>query len=246
MIHITRFLIRINDYVVRSPLGHFIGLLIDHIIDNSPLGEPLYSWLTQGVIENLHHKVVDEIVKLAPGTVLDVGTGNGRIPINVSQRSEGTVYGVDRNPSMIRKALKQSHGARLRGKLTFEIRSATDLGFDDDSFDLVLYTLTFHHLYAQQLGSSALVELKRVMKNGGQAWIIEFLKNAPLSEVLTYSLQSKGWRKVITPGAIRLHGFDSSTQLFSSLISLIKETGFDVSVKQQGISLWLILTKVSP
>jgi SAM-dependent methyltransferase len=72
-----------------------------------------------------------------PKRVLDLGTGTGKGARVVAKRfPEAEVVGVDLSPVMIERA-QELLPDELRGRVRFEIADASDLQFEDGSFDLV-------------------------------------------------------------------------------------------------------------
>jgi ubiquinone/menaquinone biosynthesis C-methylase UbiE len=110
---------------------------------------------------------------IRPGDrVLDVGCGTGYFARLLAQTigPEGSVVGVDAAPEMVAHAASRSRSA---ANLTFEVGNAVALNFPDSSFDVVVSSLTMHHLAAaDQL--PAMGEISRVMRPGGTVLIAEF------------------------------------------------------------------------
>jgi SAM-dependent methyltransferase len=79
-----------------------------------------------------------ERLPAAPGQVLDLGTGTGKAARAVAQRfSEAEVVGLDLSPAMIDQA-RRLLPDELEGRVRFEVGDASELPFDDGSFDLVV------------------------------------------------------------------------------------------------------------
>ncbi len=97
--------------------------------------------------------------KNPPGSILDVGCGTGRLLRAVSVRwPEAQLFGVDPAPRMI------SEAARLNSSATFKPGMAENLPFPDQSMDMVLTSLSFHHWVDHQ---QAVNEIARVLRPGG-------------------------------------------------------------------------------
>lgn len=94
--------------------------------------------------------------------VLDVGTGTGNfLEVLKDAFPNAEITGVDPSEESIEEAKKNFP------EIIFENRTAEDLLFADDSFDVVSLSMALHHLTKVKTG---LKELKRVVKPGG--WII--------------------------------------------------------------------------
>ncbi|MFI5695388.1 class I SAM-dependent methyltransferase [Kribbella sp. NPDC051586] len=96
-----------------------------------------------------------------PLTVADVGSGTGRFTPSLAQTFGGPVYGVEPFARMREIAERDAtHPAVI-----YLAGSAERLPLPDDSCDLVLLFLSFHHV---QDRSAAARELARVLRPGGR------------------------------------------------------------------------------
>jgi ubiquinone/menaquinone biosynthesis C-methylase UbiE len=76
-------------------------------------------------------------VRPAPERVLDVGTGTGDGALFLAREfPHASIRGVDISESMVRGA-QHRIGLDPEGRVAFRVADASDLPFDDDSFDLV-------------------------------------------------------------------------------------------------------------
>lgn len=105
------------------------------------------------------------------GTVLDVATGRGVIPLALARRPEwaGRVVGVDITPEMLRFASREIKQADLSGRVSLICGSGERLPFDDNSFDTATCALATHHMRV----STLLQELNRVLRPGGQLLVAD-------------------------------------------------------------------------
>lgn len=92
---------------------------------------------------------------------LDVGTGNGYVPIHLSRHYGLNVTGVDIDPEQIELARANSQGM---GGLRFLTLDGTRLPFEDGEFDVVFTNKVTHHIPNWQ---EAFQEMVRVVKPGG-------------------------------------------------------------------------------
>ena len=118
----------------------------------------------------LYDRVIEDVetAGLPDGTrMLDVGTGPGRIPRQVAHdRPSWIVEGVDLSPQMITYARAQDRD-RL---VTFTVGDVAALPHPDDSFDLIVSSLSQHHWGDVAAG---LRDLRRVLRPGGRLWIYD-------------------------------------------------------------------------
>ncbi|MEM3078635.1 MAG: class I SAM-dependent methyltransferase, partial [Nitrososphaerales archaeon] len=105
------------------------------------------------------------------GTIIDIGTGPGRLPIEIAKQVANVkVFGIDISEDMIRIAKRKAEKESVADKVEFKVRSAYDTGFKDNSVDLVLSTGLIHHLKEP---SKAFDEAYRILKRGGEAWMYD-------------------------------------------------------------------------
>jgi ubiquinone/menaquinone biosynthesis C-methylase UbiE len=115
-------------------------------------------------IDRIHHILLDQAVQAnhsqPPENVIDVGCGTGRLLRGAKKRwPEAYLIGIDPSWGMLEVARQRTPGA------TFFNGSAESLPFPDDSADLVVSTLSFHHWSNQEAG---LIEIARVLRPGGR------------------------------------------------------------------------------
>ena len=105
-----------------------------------------------------------ESVAPEPGQrVLDIGCGTGNVAITAARRG-ADVTGIDVTPSMLDIAARAGRRAGVEG-IDWQVGDATNLPFDDDSFDVTVSALG--HMYADP-PADATAELLRVTRPGGQ------------------------------------------------------------------------------
>ena len=96
--------------------------------------------------------------------VLDVGCGPGTITVDLAARvPEGEVTGIDAASDVLALA-RQEADRRGQGNVRFEVGDVYDLGYDDDSFDVVHAHQVLQHLSDPV---AALTEMRRVAGRAG-------------------------------------------------------------------------------
>jgi ubiquinone/menaquinone biosynthesis C-methylase UbiE len=110
------------------------------------------------------HKILRQGTRT--GKVLDVGTGSGRLAIQLAG-AKGTDFDItalDISKSMLQAARINAKKAGVEDKIKFVLASASSLPFADASFDLVVSYASLHHwLQPEQV----INEIQRVVKPGG-------------------------------------------------------------------------------
>lgn len=164
----------------------------------------------------------DELEELASrwrhGRLLNVGCGHGAdfLPF----RQNFNLYGVDFSIEMLKFARRYSK--KFNFTVNLSLANISYLPFDDKSFDLAISVASYHHIKDRKERQTALGELKRVLRPGGEAFITVWNHWQPnfwlRPTEITVPWQQKG--KI-------LHRY---YYLFSymSLENLVKRTGFEI------------------
>lgn len=108
----------------------------------------------------IYQTMYDRIPKvIQEKDVLEIATGPGLLAKHVAYVANKMIA-TDYSEGMIAEARKGKYPANL----TFEVADATDLPFDDSSFDVVLIANALHVMSDPE---KALMEIKRVLKDKG-------------------------------------------------------------------------------
>jgi ubiquinone/menaquinone biosynthesis C-methylase UbiE len=131
-----------------------------------------YEKATRMVIDSYYSHIAQEIAThLEKGTILDLGTGPGYLPIEIAKKSSTlSVVGVDLSRKLIEIAQSNALKAGLTDRLNFQLGNAGRLNFEDSVFDMVISTGMLHSLKAPV---KVLKEIYRVLKKGREAWIYD-------------------------------------------------------------------------
>ena len=130
--------------------------------------------LTLGRAAKLRSRTAD-LAQLTTGeAVLDVGCGTGDLALQVYRRvgPTGQVAGIDASPEMVARARQKA--ARQHMTIDLRVEPVEALSFADQTFDVVVSSLVFHHL-PPALKQRGLVEIQRVLKPGGRLLLVDFL-----------------------------------------------------------------------
>jgi len=143
----------------------------------------LYDKYPNRIFAKWFYKIAEEVKQKAiSGNIADLGTGPGRLPIEIAKQvKKAKLFGIDLSPDMIKLAEKNARLAGLGDRIEFRVASASDTGLKDNSMDLVLSTNTLHHL-SQPI--KAFEEIYRILKPGREAWIYDGRKDASRAEFL--------------------------------------------------------------
>ena len=118
------------------------------------------------VLSDVRKKITQEINPINK-SVLDVATGTGSLAIALSSTAK-KVVGIDLSPKMLEVAKRKRH----TNNLSFLQMDASKMNFQDDEFDIVTISLGLHDM-PQEIRSSVLEEVKRVLKKEGKLYVLE-------------------------------------------------------------------------
>jgi ubiquinone/menaquinone biosynthesis C-methylase UbiE len=136
------------------------------------------SLLQQLYFDHVHEgvlRVINLTVRSAPGYVVDVGCGTGRLLRKIRKRYPASqLMGIDPAEGMIEKA------RHLMPDAIFSVGVAESLPLPNESVDLVVSTLSFHHWGDQIQGMR---EIKRVLRPAGQFLLADALHPIFLAKI---------------------------------------------------------------
>lgn len=142
-------------------------------------------------------KTVDAILNaIHAETLLDVATGRGDFLLSLQQQlgSFGSGIGIDNKPSDEWKSDKFTDLP-----ITFMQMDASQLEFEDASFDLVSISNSLHHMPDP---CKTLAEMVRVLKPGGCFILYEMYTDNQTPEQQTHTLLHQWWGKVDSTSGI--------------------------------------------
>jgi SAM-dependent methyltransferase len=152
----------------RAARGHTVagGILIGHA--------GVYDTLSRLLLGPLYRRIAADAAAVAPAgaRVLEVGCGPGHLSIRLARHHAFEVTGLDLDPAMIARARANTDRPGNRGgrRPSFLVGDVAALAFPDQSFDLVVSTLSMHH-WADPAG---LAEIGRVLRPDAPALIWDF------------------------------------------------------------------------
>lgn len=138
---------------------------------------PVYDDLNQRLSFGLHRVWKRMAVRWSgaqPGdTSLDVCCGSGDLALLLARQvgAEGRVYGVDFSPEQLAVAERRSRQAYLPTPVQWQLGDALALPFKDKTFDAATMGYGLRNLTNIPQG---LAELRRVLKPGGTAAVLDF------------------------------------------------------------------------
>jgi SAM-dependent methyltransferase len=125
---------------------------------------------------------IDDLDLPRGARVLDLGCGSGTTSIALAQRGF-SVAATDRTPAMLELARQQAHAASRTDTVQFSVGDAHAIGFQAQTFDLVLSLGVIPWLHSPGV---AVCEMSRVLRAGGH-----LIVNADNRARLTYALDPR-------------------------------------------------------
>ncbi len=137
-------------------------------------GSRVYDVVMVRLTRRLYQRVIADLaaLRLVEGKVLDAGTGPGTLVRELARSLPGLqIYGIDLSEDMIRLARAHARREQLEEQVQFESGDVAHLPYPDQSFDVVVSTISMHHWFELE---QPLRELYRVLRPGGRLWIYDF------------------------------------------------------------------------
>lgn len=115
------------------------------------------------------------------GDVLEVAPGPGFLAIEIARDGRFRVTGLDISKTFVE--LARNNAAAEGVDAEFRQGNASQMPFADNSFDLLVCRAAFKNFSAPE---KALHEMRRVLRPGGAATIIDLRRDVPMTEITRY------------------------------------------------------------
>lgn len=149
----------------------------------------LNHFLSLGIDKLWRKKAVKILAKDKPKVILDVATGTGDFALEAMKMNPEKVYGIDISKGMLSKGQEKVKKAGLENVITLDYGDSENIPFEDDFFDGLTVAFGVRNFENLKLG---LKEMKRVIKPGAKAIILEFSKpkNFPFKQLYNFYFQT--------------------------------------------------------
>jgi len=115
----------------------------------------------------LKEELEELAIRWQSGKLLNVGCAHGPDFLPFTQGFE--LWGLDSSPGMLKQALRYS--AKFKFYVNLTAADASFLPFPNNTFDWAISVATYHHIKGREEREKAFVELKRVLKPEGEAFL---------------------------------------------------------------------------
>jgi len=191
----------------------------------------LNHFLSLGIDIIWRKKAINELKKDQPQLILDVATGTGDFAFEALKiLKPKKIVGVDISRGMLDIADQKILQRNLSDKFEVKLGDSEKLPFDDNGFDAVTVAYGVRNFENLEMG---LADMKRVLKTGGKAVILEFSKPKAFPVKQLYNF----YFNYITPGIGKLFSKDARAYSYlpesvaafpdgAAFIGLMEKVGF--------------------
>lgn len=175
--------------------------MFDHLAPKYDLLNKINSF---GLDRLWRKELVRRVAAEQPKLVLDLAAGTGDVSIALAKKLPGTtVVAADLSQKMLFHALYKALNEDLTEQVKIDVVDATDLPYEDDSFDAVTCSFGVRNFADIPKGFS---EMHRVLKPGGICAILELCPPEPGLINSLYQIHAQA----VIPSMARLFGSDTS------------------------------------
>jgi len=128
--------------------------------------------LSMGQNGRWRRSMVDHIVPDRPGLVLDVASGTAGVAIQIADRSDARIIGLDLTLDMLRQGRRNVADHLVGHRVQLVAGRAEQTPFADRTFDALTFTYLLRYVDDPL---ATLTELARLVKPGGAVASLEFL-----------------------------------------------------------------------
>lgn len=144
--------------------------------------------LSAGIDKAWRKKLVKLLSKNNPQLILDVATGTADLAIAVSSLKPQKITGIDISPKMLQIGEKKIKKMHLEEMIDLKVGDAENLPFTENMFDAVCVAFGVRNYENLEVG---LKEINRVLKPGGEVFILEFSRPQLFPVKQIYNFYSK-------------------------------------------------------
>ena len=167
----------------------------------------LNHFLSGGIDILWRKKAVKILRKSNPKIILDVACGTGDFAFEAIKIKPEKIYGVDISSGMLDVAKQKNKKRGLEKIIEFKLGDGEKLDFEDNTFDAITVAFGVRNFENLEAG---LIDMKRVLKPGGEVVILEFSTPTKFPMKQLYSFYFKN----ILPVVGKMFSKDSSAYTY--------------------------------
>lgn len=196
----------------------------DHLIDkNKTTWNPKNYKANSRTQYSYGIKIIDKLALNGNETILDVGSGDGKVTYYLAQRLDAAgkgnnssiVLGIDKNSSMVDFA-NENHKA---DNLNFRVQNVETMQYKND-FDLVISFATLHWTKDY---SKAIENIYQSLKPLGKAILCHAVDFLPIEKHIKTTLNKPKWKKYLESYTPQMN-----PPAFSHIVNIITQLGFGI------------------
>jgi demethylmenaquinone methyltransferase/2-methoxy-6-polyprenyl-1,4-benzoquinol methylase len=161
---------QVTPYETADPKKKQVAEMFDNISGSYDF---LNHFFSAGIDKRWRKKAIDLLREDQPEEILDVATGTGDFAFEALRLNPRKVIGIDISDGMLEIGREKIRRRKMDDRMEFIHGDSENLPFEEDRFDAI--TVAFGVRNFQDL-KAGLSEMKRVLKPGGKAVILEFSK----------------------------------------------------------------------
>ena len=127
--------------------------------------------LTLGQDRRWRREMIDHVAMTHPGTVLDVATGPAGVALELANRTEARITGIDLSEDMLGRGRRNVAAAGRDGRIGLVVGQGERLPFPAAAFDALTFTYLLRYVADP---AATITELSRVVRPGGAMASLEF------------------------------------------------------------------------
>ena len=127
--------------------------------------------LTFGQDRRWRREMIDHVAMTHPRTVLDVATGPAGVALELADRTEARITGIDLSEEMLSRGRQNVSAAGRDGRIGLVLGQGERLPFPAATFDALTFTYLLRYVADP---AATITELARVVRPGGTMASLEF------------------------------------------------------------------------
>jgi len=132
----------------------------------------LNHFLSLGIDKMWRRRLVKQLAKQNPQSVLDIATGTGDLAIQLSKHHKtASIIGIDISENMLNIGREKVWKRQLEERIKLQQANSMNLPFGDATFDSAMVAFGVRNFEDLPKG---IAEINRVLKPGGSFYVLEF------------------------------------------------------------------------